>query len=30
LVYAITELDVRGVVNIRVDNEANYVPRDWF
>ena len=30
LVYAITELDSRSTVNIRVDNEANYVPKEWF
>jgi len=30
LVYAVTELDSRSVVNISVDNEANYSPRNWF
>ena len=30
LVYAITELDSRSTVNIRVDNESNYVPKEWF
>ena len=30
LVYAITELDSRSTVNIRVDNDANYVPKAWF
>ena len=29
LVYGITELDSRSMVNIRVDNDANYVPKNW-
>ena len=30
LVYAVTELDSRALLNIRVDNDANYNPREWF
>lgn len=30
LVYAITELDSRSTVNISVNNDANYVPKEWF
>jgi len=29
LVYGVTELDSRSMVNIRVDNDANYVPKNW-
>ena len=30
LVYAITELDSKSVIDIRIDTEANYAPRNWF
>tara|TARA_R110000824_G_scaffold257379_2_gene446334 strand:- start:4976 stop:6160 length:1185 start_codon:yes stop_codon:yes gene_type:complete len=30
LVYGITELDSRSLVNMRVDNNSNYVPKDFF
>jgi len=30
LVYGVTELDSRSTVNIRVDNAANHVPKEWF
>jgi len=30
LVYAITELDSKTVVDLRIDSNANYQPRNWF
>ena len=30
LVYAITELDGKGVVDLRIDSNANYQPREFF
>ena len=30
LVYGITELDSRSLVSIRVDNDSNYAPKDFF